>query len=69
MAAQQKVSVVWELLDLPREGMAARVVVDVDSPIRPFGAPLMPPKSAPSGDDAPLDDEALAPRGHRLPKG
>lgn len=36
-----KASVVWELLDV--EG-AQRLVVDVDAPLRPFGADPTPPQ-------------------------
>lgn len=68
MAQHQRVSVVWELLDLPEDGREARVVVDVDCPLRPFGAvPLTPPKGGLAPESAPAAPPE-APRGPRLPK-
>lgn len=69
MAQHQRVSVVWELLDIPEEGREARVVVDVDCPLRPFGAvPLTPPKGGLALEGSPEAAPPEAPRGHRLPK-
>ena len=41
---RRKASVVWELTD------DERLVVDVDAPLRPFGAVPTPPRGVPSVD-------------------
>jgi hypothetical protein len=74
MARHQKVSVVWELLEEPEPGQVTKVLVDVDAPLRPFGAvPLTPPKGilAPGPLEEPTELDVVttaSQRGHRLPR-
>lgn len=56
-----KASVVWELVDA--EG-AARLVVDVDAPLRPFGADPTPPHGTrmPADFDEPTEPDGAQPQ-------
>lgn len=55
-----KASVVWEMVDV--EG-AQRLVVDVDAPLRPFGADPTPPHGIklPGNFDEPTLPDSMAP--------